>query len=206
GFEPRFPEEWRLADWENGCVRKAALDCAGGDGFVKQSGVKVPDTRRSWYNVSMNLEECESECLRDCNCTAYASLNISSGSGCLIWFGELVDMRVYAEDGQDVFVRVAASELDRKAKAKRRVMIIVIPVVLSLTIMLALCLFVYRKRTQKRINGENSWVVSEHNIANENTRREDSELPLFEFNTIANATNNFSDDCKLGEGGFGPVY
>ncbi|XP_040361747.1 G-type lectin S-receptor-like serine/threonine-protein kinase At1g11410 [Rosa chinensis] len=33
-----------------------------------------------------------------------------------------------------------------------------------------------------------------------------SELLLFHLNTIANATNNFSIENKLGEGGFGPVY
>ncbi|XP_034210910.1 G-type lectin S-receptor-like serine/threonine-protein kinase At4g27290 isoform X2 [Prunus dulcis] len=35
---------------------------------------------------------------------------------------------------------------------------------------------------------------------------EDLELPLFDFDTIATATNNFSHTNKLGEGGFGPVY
>lgn len=32
------------------------------------------------------------------------------------------------------------------------------------------------------------------------------ELPLFDLNTILKATNKFSNDNKLGEGGFGPVY
>lgn len=32
------------------------------------------------------------------------------------------------------------------------------------------------------------------------------ELPLFNFNCVAVATNNFSEKNKLGEGGFGPVY
>lgn len=32
------------------------------------------------------------------------------------------------------------------------------------------------------------------------------DLPFFDFRTIANATNNFSNNNKLGEGGFGPVY
>lgn len=36
--------------------------------------------------------------------------------------------------------------------------------------------------------------------------REDFELPVFSFKTIAKATNNFSENNKLGEGGFGPVY
>ena len=36
--------------------------------------------------------------------------------------------------------------------------------------------------------------------------KEDVELPLFELKTIIQATDNFSRDNKLGEGGFGPVY
>ena len=36
--------------------------------------------------------------------------------------------------------------------------------------------------------------------------QEDLELPFFDLTTIVNATNNFSVDNKLGEGGFGPVY
>ena len=34
----------------------------------------------------------------------------------------------------------------------------------------------------------------------------DLDLPLIEIETIAKATNNFSLNNKLGEGGFGPVY
>lgn len=33
-----------------------------------------------------------------------------------------------------------------------------------------------------------------------------AELPLFSFSTIVIATNNFSEENKLGQGGFGPVY
>ena len=35
---------------------------------------------------------------------------------------------------------------------------------------------------------------------------EDLELPLFHMSTISIATDNFSVNNKLGEGGFGPVY
>ncbi|XP_022877612.1 G-type lectin S-receptor-like serine/threonine-protein kinase SD1-1 isoform X3 [Olea europaea var. sylvestris] len=34
----------------------------------------------------------------------------------------------------------------------------------------------------------------------------DIEIPMFDLYTISKATNNFSDNNKLGEGGFGPVY
>lgn len=37
-------------------------------------------------------------------------------------------------------------------------------------------------------------------------RKEDIDLPIFDFSIIVKATNNFSSSNKLGEGGFGPVY
>ncbi|KAK3409919.1 hypothetical protein EUGRSUZ_J01984 [Eucalyptus grandis] len=37
-------------------------------------------------------------------------------------------------------------------------------------------------------------------------KKEDLELPLFDLSTVAVATNYFSTDNKIGEGGFGPVY
>jgi hypothetical protein len=37
--------------------------------------------------------------------------------------------------------------------------------------------------------------------------KEDVQLStIFDFSTISNATNHFSDDNKIGQGGFGPVY
>lgn len=33
-----------------------------------------------------------------------------------------------------------------------------------------------------------------------------AELSFFNFSSIVIATNNFSDENKLGQGGFGPVY
>ncbi|KAF3674093.1 putative serine/threonine-protein kinase receptor [Capsicum annuum] len=38
------------------------------------------------------------------------------------------------------------------------------------------------------------------------TSTEEFELPLFDFSTLAMATENFSDAAKLGQGGFGCVY
>ena len=39
-----------------------------------------------------------------------------------------------------------------------------------------------------------------------NDKSKDSWLPLFSLASVAAATENFSMECKLGEGGFGPVY
>lgn len=114
GFDPKNPNEWAQADWSHGCSRNVKLECGNGDGFLPYHGVKLPDTRWSWYNMSMNLVECKDKCLKDCNCTAYSNTDIrNGGSGCLLWFGGLEDMRGYSVDGQDLYVRMAASELSK---------------------------------------------------------------------------------------------
>ena len=40
----------------------------------------------------------------------------------------------------------------------------------------------------------------------ENDGKKRNELQLFSFQSITTATNNFSIENKLGQGGFGPVY
>jgi hypothetical protein len=74
--------------------------------------MKLPDTSKSWFNKSLNLEQCERFCLSNCSCTAYANLDIrNGGSGCLIWLNNILDVRKLSSGGQDLYIRVAASEL-----------------------------------------------------------------------------------------------
>jgi len=50
-------------------------------------------------------------------------------------------------------------------------------------------------------------INEEMNTNNNMKKREnDSELPLFSYESVSTATNNFSAINKLGEGGYGPVY
>ncbi|KAL8128382.1 hypothetical protein AgCh_015100 [Apium graveolens] len=207
GFDPKSPEDWRQADWTDGCSRKVQLECGNGDGFMKYTGVKLPDTRWSWYNMSMNLEECADKCLKDCNCTAYSNTDIrDGGSGCLLWFGGLNDMRGYSDDGQDLYVRMPASELkgNKNSRQKTRVWIILIPVFAVLAAIL--CLFLLYRIRRRRINREGPVQLNSINAATDREESQDFDLPLLDFVQIANATDNFSPSNKLGEGGFGAVY
>ncbi|XP_059650524.1 G-type lectin S-receptor-like serine/threonine-protein kinase At4g27290 [Cornus florida] len=114
GFIPKSQEEWDQLDWSSGCVRRTSLDCQNGDGFVKLKNVKLPDLLEFWLKESLNLKECEAECLKNCSCTAYANSDIrGGGSGCLIWFDNLVEIRDFDinEGEQDIYIRMPASEL-----------------------------------------------------------------------------------------------
>lgn len=95
GFSPKFQNEWELQDWSAGCARIRALNCRSGDGFVEVKVVKFPDMLRyRLHTSSMSLEDCKAECLRNCSCTACANPFITGGgSGCLMWYGDLVDAR-----------------------------------------------------------------------------------------------------------------
>ncbi|KAJ0550477.1 putative protein kinase RLK-Pelle-DLSV family [Helianthus annuus] len=167
GFEPRNAEDWRRADWSSGCQRIEPLACGNengyGDSFPNITGVKFPDTNVSWYNQSMTLAECEVACKRNCLCMAYANSDITNGgSGCLLWFSDLVDIRL-DDETQQLYIRMPASELTSRVPA----------------------------RNEK--------------CANE-SGKEDKELSSYSLSIIANSTNNFSLNNKLGEGGFGSVY
>ncbi|KAI3809985.1 hypothetical protein L1987_19590 [Smallanthus sonchifolius] len=86
GFTPKRPDQWAYGDWKSGCQREIPLDCGVGEGFRKYSFVKLPDTGQSWFDRSMTMEQCETKCRSECNCTAYATLDIKYGTGCLIWY------------------------------------------------------------------------------------------------------------------------
>ncbi|XP_024966135.1 G-type lectin S-receptor-like serine/threonine-protein kinase At4g27290 [Cynara cardunculus var. scolymus] len=113
GFEPKSQTQWDISDWTSGCQREVALDCGVREGFRKYQFMKLPDTRRSWYDTNMTLEQCNTKCRNECNCTAYATLNVEYGTGCLLWYDELIDMKAIPRDGQDIYIRMAASELGR---------------------------------------------------------------------------------------------
>lgn len=61
------------------------------------------------------------------------------------------------------------------------------------------------ERSQDFLMNEGIIVQTKKDYSGERTT-EDLELPLFDFTTLAMATNNFSDANKLGQGGFGCVY
>ncbi|VVA37651.1 PREDICTED: G-type lectin S-receptor [Prunus dulcis] len=180
GFVPKSPDEWGVLNWTSGCIREIPLSCQKREGFLKVRNVKLPDQLNFLVNNSSSNNGCEAECLKNCSCVAYANtVIINGGSSCLMWFGDLVDLREFVEEDsqQDIYIRLPHSELGKTGRKDKRVVIILV------------------------ISAVSSFLF----LASRGTK-EDLELPLFDFDTIAAATNNFSYTNKLGEGGFGPVY
>ncbi|KAH0651996.1 hypothetical protein KY285_032164 [Solanum tuberosum] len=211
-FVPKHDEDWQKADWSSGCVRRIELNCLQGDIFLKYSHMKLPDTRNSWSNVTMTLEECKTICSRNCSCMAYSNIDIrNGGSGCLLWFKDLLDIRQLSKEGQDIYIRIAASELDSLEKSdgkKRRVLFWILPLSVGLILVILSMLIFHRRRkkaSQLKKKGR-SGCNGNYKMDHSGYCDEEFEIPMFDLSTIMKATNNFSIDRKIGEGGFGPVY
>ncbi|ONK65645.1 uncharacterized protein A4U43_C07F39200 [Asparagus officinalis] len=205
GFEPRNPANWNMRDGRDGCVRKTELDCKvnGTDGFVKVSNVKLPESGNCVVDVSLSLDECRDLCLKNCSCAGYASANVSgsgSGSG---WFGLGSCLT------SDLYVRVAAKDIDTPLTQSHGGGDTTVAIVLSLAAVGGLILtcvgyFLWRRKKRRKVELGSTTFFEEQ--ANHAPGRDDIDLPLFDFGTLAAATNYFSADSKLGEGGYGPVY
>ncbi|MED6194720.1 hypothetical protein PIB30_031136 [Stylosanthes scabra] len=195
GYVPKFPQQWNMSNWSDGCVRKSSLDCNNTDSFLRYTDIKVPDTSSSWYNQTMNLEECKQVCLKNCSCIAYANLDIrNGGSGCLLWFDNLIDMVRFSTAGQDIYIRVPLSELgnDHGNLKKKKVGIAVGVIIFGL--ITCISLVIIKKSGVARI------------IQRNRQRQKVTDLPTFDFSVLVKATDNFSSSNKIGEGGFGSVY
>lgn len=113
GFQPKNLQAWSLRDGRDGCVRQTSLDCSD-DGFLALKGMKLPDSTNAYVDRTMSLKECRRACEKNCSCTAFSSADISDGgTGCVMWTGQLVDMRHYVDGGQDMYVRLAASDIGK---------------------------------------------------------------------------------------------
>ncbi|XP_042940870.1 G-type lectin S-receptor-like serine/threonine-protein kinase RKS1 isoform X2 [Carya illinoinensis] len=179
GFEPKSAHDWFLRDGSGGCVRnQGVFTCNSGEGFVKLARVKLPDTSMARVDMSLSLKECKQECLKNCNCTAYTNaIETKGGIGCLTWHGNLVDTRVYYNVGQDLYLRVDATTLEKRQNKY----------IFSDT---SAATTFEESSTRRELDGS--------------TRN--SDLQFFDLSKIVAATDNFSVSNKLGEGGFGSVY
>ncbi|XP_028804431.1 G-type lectin S-receptor-like serine/threonine-protein kinase B120 [Neltuma alba] len=238
GFEPKEVDEWNRGNWSGGCKRMTPLKAerknnsnnassvaatevdVEEDGFLQLQCRKLPDF--AILVGSQDKKDCESYCLQDTNCTAYTSVN---GIGCLIWHGELHDIKHFVDGGGNtLYIRLAHSDL---GDGKKKIKIVIIFAIVLGSICVGISLWLVWRFKRRKVSAVSCCKTSDipvfdttrsksrqvsaelsgsAELSLEGHELSGPELPLFNFDCIAIATDNFSDENKLGQGGFGPVY
>ncbi|XP_021311074.1 G-type lectin S-receptor-like serine/threonine-protein kinase At2g19130 isoform X2 [Sorghum bicolor] len=185
------------AAWiSTGCLRDYPLNCENGEVTCYPiDGIHRYPQKAFTLEVT-NMSECESACLRDCTCTAFAY-----NASCLLWFRELRSTIVLDSDlnGNRLYIcrstkqqsgsRIVpwnGSSKERIVPWKRLVLESMIGVIAVIVMSLILLLRCRQKLLKARtVGGSGSLMV-------------------FSFVQIKNSSKQFSE--KLGEGGFGCVF
>ncbi|KAJ9542971.1 hypothetical protein OSB04_029477 [Centaurea solstitialis] len=186
GFEPKRPGEWNMADWSSGCQHKVPLDCDPAEDFWKIRGMKFP---------------------------THENLDVRrGGSGCLLWFGELMDLKA-SEESLDLYIRMPASLLKddglmaSQSGFNKKIQVLTITLSISLVLLGGLLAAYVRNKKKKRSSTKGRGRRA-HGLDKKysNVEKDDLDLNFISLSKVVKATNNFSLVNKLGEGGFGPVY
>ncbi|KAG2380699.1 Receptor-like serine/threonine-protein [Vigna angularis] len=151
GFKPKSPEKWNSVEWSQGCVLQHSLNCEDklGDDFFFMDGLKVPDTEYTFVDETIDLKQCRAKCLNNCSCMAYTNSNISgAGSGCVMWFGDLFDIKLYSnpEMGQRLYL----------SHKKNSTTVFVTSIAATFGVMLAIY-SVYRRNISEEPKAENNY-------------------------------------------------
>ncbi|KAG9148368.1 hypothetical protein Leryth_025975 [Lithospermum erythrorhizon] len=202
GYTPKNHKEWDGGVWSGGCIEQNQSNCSTLTYFEEYLDFKIPAFLLSSVNISMSMEECRLECIKNCTCTAYANAySLGEVGGCFLWFEDLVDVVKLDMGTNHLFIRapsidsITASAPERDSKKKWKIPVIVVMVIASTFLLSAVCFLWSRKYRRK--GGRHSWHVKDE---------KNFELPSYDIVTIEKATQGFSDMNKIGEGGFGPVY
>ncbi|WOG85363.1 hypothetical protein DCAR_0104551 [Daucus carota subsp. sativus] len=208
-----------LDDFRDGCTREKPLKCENSSSNGKKDEFKrIPNVNvysNSVLHPAQSMKNCEIACTKSCSCIAYMYHN----SKCLVWENILLNL-TQVSDGHnnryDLYVKLAASE---KANGVAWIVSATVASLVALVSGGCLCRFWIckgqdtgkedlRKDLQYYDFSSSSNATDEKRNKNKLTiaGKRDDELPLFSFKSVSAATENFSVENKLGQGGFGPVY
>ncbi|XP_074305341.1 receptor-like serine/threonine-protein kinase SD1-8 [Silene latifolia] len=231
GFKPKDSYAWNLRDWSQGCVRNTKLDCKN-DGFLVMNNMKLPDTLSSFIDRTLSVDQCRDVCMENCSCTAYGNFEFGKdvGFGCLIWTNNLIDMRVFPEYGQTLYIRLSSSDLgslEANGFTRNHKAVIGIGISIAVTIILIglITLIIWNRRNSRNLQTGselyacntstarrsqeiifNGIITSYREYSGDAMNVDDVELPIFDLHSIVVATDYFSEANTLGQGGFGRVY
>nr|GMD98357.1 G-type lectin S-receptor-like serine/threonine-protein kinase At1g67520 [Ipomoea batatas] len=173
--------------------------------FYTENGLReIADQDITPQNSSGSPSDCRENCWSDCACVGYRSY---PEGRCGYWRGtDLKFEQDLAGNTPTLYVLIRPG----KGKPRSKTWIwILIPTAIS-TALVVLLLLRRRRRKREEARKEQELkdllTLEEYSDIHELSSGENGSLKVFSYAWVITTTNNFSSDCKLGQGGFGSVY
>ncbi|XP_076948891.1 G-type lectin S-receptor-like serine/threonine-protein kinase At1g67520 [Bidens hawaiensis] len=162
--------------------------------FTEGEYVFTPD-----YNSSLSVSDCMVRCWNDCECLAFNSPD--NGVGCNMWKGEAK----FLHNPQRISVPKYMLVSPNKGTYRSAICWLLVLHFLHFILSHRLCMILIVEERQKD-DDERHLLELMDSTDTERAGINGSDMVMFNFADLVTATNNFSDENKLGKGGFGPVY
>ncbi|KAK9937448.1 hypothetical protein M0R45_014238 [Rubus argutus] len=181
---------------DGGCQRRDYPSCRHfGDTFVEKNGFFNPTTPnlavKKDPNTSLSISDCGEACWEDCDCLGFNFL-LDNQTGCQFWIGKWdfvhqfgYPTTIYILSELSRNDTISADKTSKESDTNRWIWI----EEENLT---------FQGKARKMIVNE----LLDHNAG----KMGHNDLRVYSYASVLAATSNFSEENKLGEGGFGPVY
>ncbi|ONI11932.1 hypothetical protein PRUPE_4G135600, partial [Prunus persica] len=220
---------------DGGCVKRGDCVARVGDDFELKNGVFKPKNLSSrspyWFDSNIShsgtINACKATCWNNCTCLGFnfpISDNRTTGStGCQFWSvdSEFVEENTGSSTATSSFVLSSLTSPPKSPPHKntgQKWIWIGTSSTGAALMLLVLCHLLRRRRLalstgESRTNIENEMLnfmksnrPTDHVGLQNDGKMGHQDLSVFSYASVLAATSNFSDENKLGEGGFGPVY
>ncbi|XP_024157385.1 G-type lectin S-receptor-like serine/threonine-protein kinase CES101 isoform X1 [Rosa chinensis] len=218
---------------EKGCRRRlrpsSCMATFGVEFQLRKAYCHSTSERTPYYfrNVSNGASECKAACWQDCECLGF-DIAINQTAGCRFWSADCQFDKVsgfssgssFGSGSSFVLSRLIPSQPSSPGSIKqdpaRRLIWIGTAVVSALLVMVSLfaCYLLIRRIGRKLVHSDRNGAkvqeiltLMKPNIpTHENDGKIGNDISVFSYTSVLAATRNFSNENKLGEGGFGSVY
>ncbi|KAK7317481.1 hypothetical protein RJT34_01755 [Clitoria ternatea] len=192
-----------------------------GDVFVTKEGYPNYSYDNITYlsNASYGISDCKARCWKDCSCYGFKEYH-DNGTGCVFFLLNSTQGINIASGGDSLYVLVRNNTTyqthagySKKWKWKTIAMATALLIICTFFLCLALNIRKHKLKEKGRKTILESKVIDleASNVSSNVNDLEDDlhkrhDLAVFSYASILMATNDFSSENKLGQGGFGLVY
>ncbi|KAE9592820.1 hypothetical protein Lal_00029359 [Lupinus albus] len=201
---------------DGGCQKWEIPTCRdSSDVFESRTGYLnfSSDVTRYETNSSYGIGDCQAICWSNCTCDGYMTFDEDNGTGCIFFLGKSLEGVISVSVGQKFNMVVKKPH----TRGSKKWIWLSVVIATGLLIICTSVLFlvknkrkhVVQDKRREKMETEMQGITSEGSTDMKDLEDElnkGHDFKVFSYASVIEATDNFSLENKLGQGGFGPVY